>query len=94
MVLRAVVPLDGQSLSAEETEEVHLEDEGPKYDSRGRIKHLVVTRRGDRWVSDQLPKDDYNFPDEAPPPVDSLISKPIGYRLIAGHNLLHSDNSE
>lgn len=86
--------LDDQPASAEETGDESLEDGGPKYGSGGRIKHLVVTRRGDRWVSDQLPKDDYNFPDEAPPSVDSLISKPIGYRLVAGHNLLHRNDSE
>ena len=88
------IELDDQSVSAEETEEDSLEDGAPKYSSGGRIKHLVVTRRGDRWVSDRLPKDDYNFSDEAPPSVDSLISKPIGYRLVAGHNLLHTDDSE
>jgi len=61
---------------------------------RGHIKHLFVTRNGDQWVVDRLPADDYGDFDTAPPTVDELISKPPGYRLVRGYNLLRGDDKE
>lgn len=60
--------------------------------SDGRIEHLLVTRNGDRWVVDQLPRDDYADFDEAPLAVDQLISRPAGYRLVRGYNLLQDED--
>lgn len=69
------------------------ESQGPiGADREEPIRHLVVTRSGDRWVRDPLPKDDYKTPNPAPPSVHALISKPVGYRLVAAHNLLRDDD--
>ena len=60
----------------------------------GHIRHLLVTRNGDRWVVDRLPKDDYADVDDSVQSVDQLISKPAGYRLIKGYNMLKEDDTE
>lgn len=61
----------------------------------GRIRHLLVTRYGERWIVDQLPRDDYaESADSSPQSVDQLISKPVGYRLIKGYNLLEGDDTD
>lgn len=56
------------------------------------IKHLVVTASGEQWVTERLPKNDDRVSDSAPPSVCSLISKPLGYRLLAGYHMLQEDD--
>ncbi len=53
----------------------------------GRIKHLLVTRHGEKWVIDPLPEDDYADIDAPIQSVDQLISQPMGCRLMSGYNL-------
>jgi hypothetical protein len=63
------------------------------------MEHLVVTARGEQWVSERLPKDDYrvsdlsNFGSRAPS-VYTLISKPAGYRLVAGYHMTQDDEGD
>jgi hypothetical protein len=57
-----------------------------------RIKHLVATRGGAEWVIERLPTDDYANFDPKVPTVDKLLSKPIGYRLSKGFNVIRHGN--
>ncbi len=47
-----------------------------------------MTVGGERWVTEYLPKDDYRASELTAPYVYALISKPVGYRLIAGYHML------
>lgn len=67
-------------------------DGGKEYYRYTPMKHVVPTLYGDRNLPDPLPADDYKIPDDAPPTVDALIRKPVGFRLVAGYNLLRDDD--
>lgn len=56
------------------------------------IKHLVPTRSGAKWVVERLPMNDYANFDPKVPTVDELLSKPIGYRLGKGFNVIRHGN--
>lgn len=56
------------------------------------IKHLVPTRGGAKWVVERLPRNDYANFDPKVPTVDELLSKPIGYRLSKGFNVIRHGN--
>jgi serine/threonine protein kinase len=64
-----------------------------KRDTR-RIRPLLVTRNCERWVIDRFPKDEYADTNMSIPSVDELISKPEGYRLIRGYNMLRDDGAD
>ena len=57
------------------------------------IKHLVATQSGGgEWVREPLPRNDYADFDPKVPTVSKLLSKPIGYRLSKGFNLIRHGN--
>lgn len=85
-------PVASPSKPSQDAEPHSVNSEPPEEPSYRPIEHLVVTVRGDRWVTERLPKNEDRVPDPAPPSVSSLISKPVGYRLIAGHHLLQGND--
>jgi len=56
------------------------------------IKHFVATPYGGEWIAELLPKDDYADISETVPTVDRLLSKPVGYRLIKGFDVIRHGN--
>jgi hypothetical protein len=57
------------------------------------IKHLVATQSGGgEWVREPLPRNDYADFDPKVPTVSKLLSKPIGYRLSKGFNIIRHGN--
>ena len=58
------------------------------------MEHLLVTAHGEQWVPERLPKEDRSTYELSEPSVCALISKPAGYRIIRGYNLLQEDDVE
>jgi hypothetical protein len=57
------------------------------------IKHFVATQSGGgEWVREPLPRNDYADFDPKVPTVSKLVSKPIGYRLSKGFNIIRHGN--